>query len=421
MKLHILTLAVLATLASTHVLPPTDTSLTNLTYSANLKDTPIDHVAATFDPSTVHTAADPPPPNAKFDKAVSTGQTLDSAMKSKDSVARWLFKDFPQYAETCQSPFTGDGRADLAKWGFDDSDALSEKIKNECDFDAYHKIKATFDEIGLDTKAAKDGGPNRCFKVNHRDGPAIKRDEKGELPNEAKQYYDVCGREYRATGASYEFAANPHGLLALMNIMSMTYSAKTYTWFRTPLPSELPDIGTTQDIAWAMWNRVAATSPAGLKGLKYLLVTQVMNAGSREIFRHALGLLDPPESEYKVWPGHEFVMDGKGKGGKGGLAILGSPVGRWAGYLLLQHKDQLGGNRYIEKVRLFKPPGASLPYLLFYVAKDPWVGEVKPVAAKMVSGMNVTNALEMDDDAKNVVRREDEKNLIRQHVVVVRT
>jgi len=39
----------------------------------------------------------------------------------------------------------------------------------------------------------------------------------------------------------------------------------------------------------------------------------------------------------------------------------------------------------------------------------------------MVSGMNVTNALGMDDNAKNVVRREDEKNLVRQHVVVVRT
>jgi len=102
-----------------------------------------------------------------------------------------------------------------------------------------------------------------------------------------------------------------------MNIMSMTYSAKTYTWFRTPLPSELPDIGTTQDIGWAMWNRVGA---GNLAGLKYLLVTQVMNAGGREIFRHALGLLEPPESEYKVWPGHEFKMDGKSKGG---LAILG--------------------------------------------------------------------------------------------------
>ena len=82
---------------------------------------------------------------------------------------------------------------------------------------------------------------------------------------------------------------------------------------------------------------------------------------------------------------------------------------------MLQHKDQLGGNRYIEKVRLFKPPGASLPYLLFYVAKDPWVGEVKPGPARM---------MEMHDkNATCVVGRRDEeaKNLIRQHVVVVRT
>lgn len=198
MKLHILIIAVIATLASTHVLTPNDSPLTNLTYDADLKETP---TANAVDISTVHTAADRPP-NVKFDKAVSTGQTLDSAMKSKDSVARWFFKDYPQYAETCQSPFTGDGRADLAKWGFDDSEALSVKVANEGDFDAYHKIKAAFDEIGLDTKAAKDGGPNHCFKVNHRDGPAIKRDDKGELPSEAKQVYDVCGREYRVRTAS---------------------------------------------------------------------------------------------------------------------------------------------------------------------------------------------------------------------------
>ncbi|KAL1797105.1 hypothetical protein ACET3X_003711 [Alternaria dauci] len=256
-----------------------------------------------------HTLANPP---TKFEKAVSTGQTLDFAMRSKDSVARWFFKDFPQFANTCQSPFTGDGRAELATWGFDDSDALSATVEKECDFDAYHKIKAAFEELGLDTRASRDGGPNRCFKVNHRDGVAIKRDGEGKLPVEGRQVYE-------ATGATYEFAVNPNGLIALMNIMSLTYAAKTYTWFRTPLPEELPHIGTAQDIAWAMWNRVAAHN---LAGLKYLLVTQVMNAGSRELFRSALETLNPPQSEYKLWPGEEFGMNTKG-----GLAILGSPVG----------------------------------------------------------------------------------------------
>lgn len=125
-------------------------------------------------------------------------------MRSKDSVARWFFKDFPQFAETCQSPFTGDGKAELAKWGFDDSDALSATVAKECDFDGYHKIKAAFDELGLDTRSSKDGGPNHCFKVNHRDGVAIKRNEDGSLPSEAKQYYDVCGKEYRVTSSPVE-------------------------------------------------------------------------------------------------------------------------------------------------------------------------------------------------------------------------
>lgn len=196
MKLQLFGITAVAALASTEALSPNGNSLMNLTYDTELKHTPISNDIGNSNSPTVYTAADTPP-NAKFDKAVSIGLTLDSAMKSKDNVARWFFKDFPQFAETCQSPFTGDGRADLAKWGFDDSDALSASVAKECDFDAYHHIKAAFDEIGLDTKASKDGGSNHCFKVNHRDGPAIKRNEDGSLPSEAKQYYDVCGKEYR--------------------------------------------------------------------------------------------------------------------------------------------------------------------------------------------------------------------------------
>lgn len=100
-----------------------------------------------------------------------------------------------------------------------------------------------------------------------------------------------------------------------MNIMSMSFCAEKFTWFRKPLPDELPHIGTPSDIAWAVWNRAGASDIANVK---YLLVTQIMNAGSREIFRAALGTLQPPESEYKVWPGHEFAMDTAA-----GRAILG--------------------------------------------------------------------------------------------------
>jgi hypothetical protein len=196
MKLSVVAVALLAALSNARVVPTSDTALDilardtglNLTYSD-------DPFSDENEPSTVFTNAEP----SKFDKAVEIGRILDSAMKSKDSVARWFFKSYPNFQDTCQSPFDGDGREDLKKWGFDDSDALSDGIKNDCDFDKYHNIKAAFDELGLDTRAKKDGGPNQCFKVNHRDGPAIKRKEDGTLPSEANQYYDVCGKEYRAS------------------------------------------------------------------------------------------------------------------------------------------------------------------------------------------------------------------------------
>jgi hypothetical protein len=100
-----------------------------------------------------------------------------------------------------------------------------------------------------------------------------------------------------------------------MNIMSLSFCAERFTWFRKPLPDELPHIGTPSDIAWAVWNRAGTSNIANVK---YLLVTQIMNPGSRNIIITALGTLQPPESEYKLWPGNDFTMDTIG-----GRAILG--------------------------------------------------------------------------------------------------
>jgi hypothetical protein len=33
----------------------------------------------------------------------------------------------------------------------------------------------------------------------------------------------------------------------------------------------------------------------------------------------------------------------------------------------MAHKEQLGGNKFISKVRVFKPDQGSFPYMLFYV------------------------------------------------------
>ncbi|XP_014558693.1 hypothetical protein COCVIDRAFT_93893 [Bipolaris victoriae FI3] len=409
MKLQFVFAVLVATLASARVVVspcPLPEHVTHVNFTL------VDAASVNSNSSSkAHTFAEP----TKFEKSAEIGRTLDAAMKSKDSIARWFFKDFPNFQETCQSPFDGDGREDLARWGFDDSEKLRKEVEKECDFDAYHGIKPAFDELGLDTKAEKDGGPNKCFKINHRDGPAIKRLPDGSLPLESNQYYDVCGKEYRAsaTGATYEFAVNPNGLVVLMNIMSLSFCAEKFTWFRKPLPEELPHIGTPSDIAWAVWNRAGASNIADVK---YLLVTQIMNPTSRDMIRTALGTLQPPQSETKVWPGSDFTMDTVG-----GRAILGSPIGRWVGYFLLQHKKQLGGNRFISKIRVFRPSTASLPYLVFYVDPTPAgpgsAAEVVPRELVELDGSLERIGESDGTNSSHIVKKSaDGKHVVREHI-----
>ncbi|EOA92123.1 uncharacterized protein SETTUDRAFT_153104 [Exserohilum turcica Et28A] len=359
MKLHFIPAVLIVALVSAGVVP-SNASLERL-------DSPLsDDISLDWSPeATVHTNTEP----TQFEKAAEIGRTLDAAMKSKDSIARWFFKDFPNFSETCQSPFDGDGREELKKWGFEDSEALSKTIEKDCDFDKYHNIKAAFDELGLDTKAEKDG--------------------------------------------TFEFAVNPGGMVALMNVMSLSYCAERFTWFRKPRPDELPHIGTPSDIAWAVWNRAGAASIADVK---YLVVTQIMNAASRELIRQALGTLQPPQSETKIWPGSDFTMDTTG-----GRAILGSPIGRWAGYFLLQHKEKLGGNRFISKVRAFKPVGATLPYLIFYVDPNPLGAGLTADVPRGLSALPHAPESPTRSDSMNearVVRRSsDGRNVEREHAI----
>jgi hypothetical protein len=78
-------------------------------------------------------------------------------------------------------------------------------------------------------------------------------------------------------------------------------------------------------------------------------------------------------------------------------------VGRWAGYLLLQHKEKLGGNRFISKVRLFKPAGASLPYLVFYV-NDPSVSAARSLPLSNMGDIDSLRVVKKSADGKNVIR-----------------
>jgi hypothetical protein len=72
-------------------------------------------------------------------------------------------------------------------------------------------------------------------------------------------------------------------------------------------------------------------------------------------------------------------------------------VGRWAGHFLMQHKTQLGGNKFISKVRVFKPDVGSLPYMLFYA-----------------DGLAASGG--QHDEVRVDKRSDDGKNIVREHV-----
>jgi hypothetical protein len=87
----------------------------------------------------------------------------------------------------------------------------------------------------------------------------------------------------------------------------------------------------------------------------------VINKETNQHARRIMGSLEPSRETPDGWPRRDFGMDSEA-----GKALLGIPVGRWAEYFLMQHKKQLGGNRYISKARVFvSEKEGSFPYLLF--------------------------------------------------------
>jgi hypothetical protein len=192
-----------------------------------------------------------------------------------------------------------------------------------------------------------------------------------------------------------------------MDILSPAKAAKSL-WRRTPNAEELPHIRSFSDITWAFWNRAAA---GNIQNIKYFFVTTIINTETNRHIRKALRTLTPPKTEADLWPGTDFDMETDA-----GKALLGSPVGRWAGYFLMQHKRQLGGNKFISKVRLFKSdkPG-SLAFFLFYVDGPAPAPEPSPEPSP-VSSVERMRARNIVGEAEVAVKRSaDGKNVVREH------
>jgi hypothetical protein len=336
--------------------------------------------------------------------SVARGTKLLQGMKVSDAEAASLYG----LDKTAESPFDGDLVNKLRGWGYNDNnDALAKQADPECNFDSRdgHMLKEAFADLSIGTKSKNQGGPNQCFSIEHANGPAIKLGDDGKMPAKADQRYDVCGKEYRVTNAEHTIDVNAEaGAVYAMQLSSAAKAARRL-WKRAPLTEELPAIRSVSDIAWAFWNRAHGTQ--GLDNIKYLFVVMIINKETNQHVKRALGTLSSPRDEPDGWPGHDFNMDTNE-----GKALLGSPVGRWAGYFLIQHKRQLGGNKYISNVRVFKSEKeGSWPYFLFFVEG--------PGATPIWKRSDGKDIMEEHTGAgpKVVMRSEDGKHVIREHVV----
>lgn len=90
---------------------------------------------------------------------------------------------------------------ELETWGYkietDNGTAEWRAIhEDECEFEHSHKLKSMFDDLGIDTRSTYQNGPNRCYFVNHKDGPAVRRNNQGDLPPVNQQRYNANGKYY---------------------------------------------------------------------------------------------------------------------------------------------------------------------------------------------------------------------------------
>jgi hypothetical protein len=217
------------------------------------------------------------------------------------------------------SPWDGDLTDELKIWGYSDVSEPS-SAWGMCSFDFPWDIKSAFVALGINHKSSKMKGPNKCFDVTHRDGPAIERPPNGKLPEVEDQYYTVNNKRYRvsrnilrffqklerslhplqATGAKFLIGVNPtDGCVYFMNRKSPESAAKETWWDMNPAKDDLPALRASSDIAWGLWNRMSCGS-----NINKFFSMHIVNEETMSLIRRALNAKDVEQATR--WPGTTF-------------------------------------------------------------------------------------------------------------------
>ncbi|KAH7091636.1 hypothetical protein FB567DRAFT_436058 [Paraphoma chrysanthemicola] len=289
-----------------------------------------------------------------WEKAVCRGGKLHMAMCSDSTKAA-------TFLQPVNSPWDGDLINELEKWGYSDNSEFIEE--DDCNFDSEDQpLGRAFDELDIDPEPSERDGPNHCFELIHADGPKVKRLPNNQMPKPVDQRYEVDGNEYRITGAYFSMGINAKDGIVYFRSRESPASAAAELWGvgdpKLIDTKALPALRASSDIAWGLWNR---ENSGNLKGVRKFLSVNVINEDGQAIITKALGGFPEP------WPGKDFSPTTDA-----GKALLGSPNGIAAGFFLAQHKTQLGGNKYISKITVFRADAVgNLPNLLFWVSDGP--------------------------------------------------
>ncbi|KAL7773900.1 hypothetical protein CFE70_003867 [Pyrenophora teres f. teres 0-1] len=321
------------------------------------------------------------------------------------------------YVTPIDSPWVNPIMNDLTTWGYklDTDDGTTQwraSHFDECEFQTNHKLKSMFDSLSILTRSTWQNGPNRCYFIYHKDGPAIIRDARGNLPPVNNQWYYVNNRAYRATNAEFTIGVNAmSGMIVMINRQNPASSAQDLWGLHQPPPSDqLPALRASSDIMWGLWK---LANPYHPWDIKIFLSTPVTNDDTSDIIEKILQARHLQLNNLPVYPGLEFQSNAPEYLpllATLTLAVnLGSPNGFAVGYFLAQHKRELGG-KYISKINVFKADtNEALAICLLFTVAD----RAGAAQAEQDSGTSKAEAVPQPVEK----RIDDFESVVREHAV----
>ncbi|KAH6639025.1 hypothetical protein C7974DRAFT_387722 [Boeremia exigua] len=324
-----------------------------------------------------------------WQKHVCRGEKLAQACaRDKDTAINFVIP--------IDSEFDGTMETEMETWGYKDYNGKS----LYCEL---NNIASTLNSIGVDAvfrKKNTPNGQNECYHIEH---------------NRADGKYEVDGKAYRTTGAYAHIGVNARdGVVSFMNVRSADTAAISNWQVAQPADAEMPRLRKISDITWAFWRRAHADG-AGLSNINKFLVHDIINSQTIRLMQMALQRYEVPEGQERLkripkWPGLELGIETPGA-----LAMLGSPNGLAVGYFLAQHKTQLGGNKHVHKVTIWKDDEGD-EQMLFWVKDAPPPPVDDPWTTSDSKGL-----MDTFNKADNVVKRSvDGRNIIREHRILAK-